>query len=206
MVLYYILLPIVWVLWHILWRMRVVGKENLVKGRGYVIAGNHISDLDPVFIDIARCGVRIPILAKEELFKNPVIGYLLSCFGAVPIARGKGDTGTIDKIIDGCKQGGGLMIFPEGTRTKTGQLGPLKSGAFVIAGQAEVDLIPCRIIYDTPNGHMRMFCRVRVCFGEPIPAADLKIEDPKHSMSTLRTLKHRLADSLEALYETNKFR
>lgn len=205
MLLYYILFPIVWPLWHILWRMRTIGKENLIKGRGFVIASNHLSDLDPVFIDIARCGVRILILAKEELFRNPFVGKFLSWFGAVSIARGKGDTGTIEKIVDTCKKGGGLMIFPEGTRSKTDKLGVLKSGAFVIAGQAGVDMIPCRIIYDTPNGRMRLFCRVRVCFGPAIPASELAIEDPKHSMAALRVMKHRLADALEELYEANKF-
>jgi 1-acyl-sn-glycerol-3-phosphate acyltransferase len=206
MVLYYILLPFVWVAWNLLWRIHVVGRENLIHGRGFVIAANHLSDLDPAFVIIARFfGRRMKILAKAELYNNPVVGFVLSCLGAVPIARGKGDTGTLDKVIAQCKNGTGVLIFPEGTRSKTGQLGPLKSGAFVIAGQAQADMIPCRILYDTPDGRMRLFCRVRICFGKPIPAAEMAIEDPRHSIKQLRELRRRLADALEELYQQNKF-
>ncbi|MDD4849404.1 MAG: lysophospholipid acyltransferase family protein [Gemmiger sp.] len=205
MLLYIIFLPIVWLVWHILWRIRVIGRENLVKGRGFVIACNHISDLDPVYIVLAWFGRRMRILAKQELFQNPVVAFVLSSFGAVPIARGKGDTGTLERVVEECKNGTGLLIFPEGTRSKTGEIGPLKSGAFVVAGQAGVDMVPCRILYNTPNGRMKLFCRVRICFGKPIPAAELKVEDPKHSMATLRALKHRLLDAWDTLYEENHF-
>ncbi len=206
MVLYWILLPIVWVIWHVLWRIRVVGSENLIRGRGFVIAPNHISDLDPVFVAISVFTFhRMCILAKEELFHNWFIGWFLRNMGAVPIARGKGDTNTVGHVTEQVSAGRGLLIFPEGTRTKDGKIGVIKSGAFVVAGQAGVDMIPCRIIYDTKDGRQHLFCRVRVCFGEPIPAADLKIQDPRHSMSQLRTLKNRLRDCWEDLYEQNKF-
>lgn len=67
------------------------GRENLIHGRGFVIAANHLSDLDPAFVIIARFfGRRMKILAKAELYNNPVVGFVLSCLGAVPIARGKG--------------------------------------------------------------------------------------------------------------------
>ena len=66
-------------------------------------------------------------------------------------------------------------------------------------------MIPCRIIYDTPNGRMRLFCRVRVCFGPHIPAADLHIEDPRHSVAQIRVLKRRLNDCWDALYAANRF-
>lgn len=98
-----------------------------------------------------------------------------------------------------------MLIFPEGTRSKDGKLGKLKSGAFVIAGQAGADLVPCRIIYDTPDHRMRLFCRMRICFGEPIPASDLRITDPRHQIKELRALRTRLTDDLEELYRQNSF-
>ena len=86
MLLYWILLPIVWPLLHILWRIEVVGKENIPRGRAHVIASNHLSDLDPVYIlEAVFSWKRYTILAKQELFKNPLIGWFLSCMGAVPI-------------------------------------------------------------------------------------------------------------------------
>ena len=73
------------------------------------------------------------------------------------------------------------MIFPEGTRTKTGKLGMIKSGAFVIAAAAGADMLPVRIIYGTKDGRLHLFCKVRIVFGEAIPAADLQIraEEPQ---------------------------
>ncbi len=146
MLLYWILLPIVWVLAHILFRFEVIGRENLKAvrdGRAYVIAPNHIANLDPVLIAITIFDwKRLRILAKEELFKNPLAGWFLRCMGAVSIERGKGDTTTVEKLTNECKNGTGIMIFPEGTRTKTGKLGVIKSGAFVIAAAAGADMLP----------------------------------------------------------------
>ena len=80
MLLYWILLPIVWVLAHIIWRFEVIGRENLKA----VIAPNHIANLDPVLIAITIFDwKRLRILAKEELFKNPLAGWFLRCMGAV---------------------------------------------------------------------------------------------------------------------------
>jgi len=158
MLLYWILLPIVWVLAHILFRFEVIGRENLKAvrdGRAYVIAPNHIANLDPVLIAITIFDwKRLRILAKEELFKNPLAGWFLRCMGAVSIERGKGDTTTVEKLTNECKNGTGIMIFPEGTRTKTGKLGVIKSGAFVIAAAAGADMLPVRIIYGTKDGRL----------------------------------------------------
>ena len=209
MVLYWVLLPIVWLIWHVLWRIEVTGREYLIgdeAGRGYVVASNHISDIDPVFIGISIFSWRrMCIIAKEELFRNPFIGWFLGMLGAVPIARGKGDTRTLGKVTELVEKGHGMLVFPEGTRTKDGRIGKIKSGAFVVASAGAADMIPCRIIYDTPNGRMRLFCRVRVCFGPHIPAADLHIEDPRHSVAQIRVLKRRLNDCWDELYTANRF-
>ena len=206
MLLYWILLPIVWPLLHILWRIEVVGKENIPRGRAHVITSNHLSDLDPVYIlEAVFSWKRYTILAKQELFKNPLIGWFLSCMGAVPIDRGKGDMGTVNKVTDECKNGTPILIFPEGTRSKTGELLTLKRGAFLIAGNADADMVPCRIIYDTPDKRMHMFCRIRICFGTPIPAEEMKVEDPRRSVPKLRALRTRLKTELERLYEENHF-
>ena len=108
--------------------------------------------------------------------------------GAVSIERGKGDTTTVEKLTNECKNGTGIMIFPEGTRTKTGKLGVIKSGAFVIAAAAGADMLPVRIIYGTKDGRLHLFCKVRIVFGEPIPAADLQIRDQSHKMAELRRM------------------
>ncbi len=206
MLLYWILLPIVWVLMHIVWRVRVVGRDLIPRGRPIVVAPNHLSELDPVFILVVIFRFRrFRILAKQELFRNPFVAWFLRCMGAVPIDRGHGDLETVNRVTEECKKGTGVLIFPEGTRSKDGKLGKLKSGAFVIAGQAGADMVPCRIIYDTPDHRMHLFCRMRICFGQPIPAEELRITDPRHQIKELRALRTRLTDALEELYRENSF-
>lgn len=209
MLLYWIILPIVWVLARLVWRIEVIGLEHykaVHDGRAFVIASNHIANLDPVFIAIAVMNWRrMCVLAKEELFQNPFIGWFLRCMGAVAIERGKGDTVTLEKVTNACRKGVGVLIFPEGTRTKNGKLGILKSGAFVIAGAAGADMLPCRIIYDTKDGKLHLFCRIRVVFGPAIPAAELQITDAGHKVTALRHMKTRLKEALELLLEQYAF-
>ena len=206
MVLYWIILPIVWVLIHILWRIEVVGLDKVPRDRAVVLAPNHISDFDPVFVlGMILDFSRYRILAKKELFKNPFIGWFLGCLGAVPIDRGKGDTETIDRVIAECKRGTKVLVFPEGTRSKDGRLGKMKSGAFVIAAKAGADILPCRIIYDTPDARMHLFCRIRICFGELIPAGEAKPDDPRHEVRQLRALRTQVTAQLEELYAQHHF-
>lgn len=194
-----------WLLWHLVFRIQVVGKEHLPKdGRGFVLASNHISAIDPVFIVIARLwGKRMLIMAKAELFRiNPILSWMFRNVGVFGVERGKGDTQVVEQAVAKVRAGQGMLIFPEGTRSKTGELGKIKSGAFVVASQAGVDMIPCRIIYQ--HGTMRLFSRVKVCFGPAIPASELDLGEQK-SAARLRQGKQLLADAWESLYQQNQF-
>ena len=193
-----------WLVWHIGFRIRVIGRENLPKEGGFVLAPNHISAIDPVFVVVARFwGKRLLIMAKEEILQvNPVFTWMFRHVGVVGIERGRGDVNVVDELIGDVQKGQGLLIFPEGTRSKTGQVGKVKSGAFVIASAAGVPMVPCRIIYEP--GRMKVFCRVRVCFGAPIPAEELYLGEAK-SASALRKNKALLTDAWQRLYDENKF-
>ena len=124
--------------------------------------------------------------------------------GVAVRGAGKDEKEVVDRTIEECRTGRGLLIFPEGTRTKDGAIGSPKSGAFVVAAAAGVDLIPCRILYDTPDGRMRLFCRVRVVFGEPIPAAALAMEG-KRDIKKLKAAKQLLVQRWDELYQRNHF-
>ena len=194
-----------WLVWHLVFRIQVIGKENLPpKGKGFIMAPNHISAIDPVFVVIARFwGKRMLIMAKEELFHvNALVSWMFRNVGVFGVERGRGDTAAVENAVEKVKKGQGLLIFPEGTRSKTGEPGKIKSGAFVIASAAGVDMIPCRIIYR--HGTMKLFSRVRVCFGKPIPAQQLYLGEQK-SAAKLRECKQLLADAWEELYQQNKF-
>ena len=195
-----------WLIWHLMFGIKVVGRENLPRdGSSFVLAPNHISGMDPVLVIISRFwGRKMVTLAKDELMHiHPFITWFFHKVGVVSIQRGKGQNDVLDEAIREMKEEGrGMLIFPEGTRSKTGEPGRIKSGAFVVASAAHADMIPCRIIYS--HGTMRLFSRVRICFGKPIPAEKLDLGEVR-SAAKLRECKQLLADAWQQLYEENKF-
>ena len=202
MVLYYILLPLAWIVFHVGFRVRTEGRENLkkVQTRGYILAPNHISAIDPVFVIITRFwGRRMIVFAKKELFEiNAFLSWFFRCAGAMCVRGTKEEAAVIDETVARCQNGESLLIFPEGTREKDGTFLQPKSGLFVIAAAAAVDVVPVRIHYETPDGKMKLFCKVRVVYGEPMPAARFAMES-RRDMKKLRANKQALLNAWEKL-------
>ena len=202
MVLYYILLPLAWIVFHVGFRVRTEGRENLkkVQTRGYILAPNHISAIDPVFVIITRFwGRRMIVFAKKELFEiNAFLSWFFRCAGAMCVRGTKEEAAVIDETVARCQNGESLLIFPEGTREKDGTFLQPKSGLFVIAAAAAVDVVPVRIHYETPDGKMKLFCKVRVVYGEPMPAARFAMES-RRDMKKLRANKQALLEAWEKL-------
>lgn len=202
MVLYYILLPLAWIVFHVWFRVRAEGRDNLkkIRTRGYILAPNHISAIDPVFVIITRFwGRRMIVFAKKELFEiNAFLSWFFRCAGAMCVRGTKEEAAVIDETVARCQNGESLLIFPEGTREKDGTFLQPKSGLFVIAAAAAVDVVPVRIHYETPDGKMKLFCKVRVVYGEPMPAARFAMES-RRDMKKLRANKQALLDAWEKL-------
>ena len=196
------MLPLAWIVFHIGFRVECIGRENLKKVRtnGCIIAPNHVSAIDPVFVVITRFwGRRMVVFAKKELFEiNVLLTWFFRWMGALCVRGTREELDVIDQTVEACRNGGTLLIFPEGTREKEGKLLQPKSGLFVIAAQAAVDVVPVRILYDTPDGRMKLFCKVKVVYGEPMPAAQFAMES-RRDLKTLRANKQALLDAWEDL-------
>lgn len=200
--LYYIALPVAWLLWHLGFRIKVIGRENLRRrgSRGFIIAPTHVSAIDPVFVVIARFwGRRMMVFAKKELFEiNPFVTWFIRQCGAVVVRGTRDEVDTINEAVELCRKGGGLLLYPEGTREKEGRILTPKSGVFLVAAQAGVDIVPCRVLYDTPDGRMKLFCRVKVVFGPAMPAEQFAMEG-RRDVKKLREGKQALVDAWEAI-------
>ena len=147
-------------------RVEYFGAENLPKDKGYILCANHISIADMFVIAVpVKCQIRY--MAKGELFKFAPLKWFFSALGSFAVKRGQGDTGAIDKACSIIESGGVLGIFPEGTRSKTGQPGKAKSGIALIAMRTKADILPISIKYST--GTFKLFCRATVRVGELIP-------------------------------------
>ncbi len=150
--------------------LTVSGLENVPAKGGFVLAGNHVSYLDPVVLGVA-CPVDVFFMAKEELFKG-MFGVLLKNVNAFPVHRNTADLGAIRMAMRVVAAGKGLVIFPEGARQPEGMLGAGLPGAGFIAQKLSVPVVPAFVRGTAqalpPNAKKIKYCRLHVAFGKPI--------------------------------------
>lgn len=122
-------------------RGQVHGTEHVPQQGGLIVVANHASDFDP---PILSCCVRRPVsyMAKEELFKVPVLAQAIRLYGAYPVKRGSADRSAIREALKQLDQGWAVGIFLQGTRTPDGRIPAPKIGAALIAAKAQVPLLP----------------------------------------------------------------
>ena len=179
--------------------LTVEGLENIPKEGPCVFVGNHRSYYDIPLL-LASLDKPHGILAKEELEKIPLLNRWMKLLGCVFVQRDdlRASVRALNDATAIVESGRSFVIFPEGTREKDGKLLPPKSGLFVIAAGAGVDVVPCRILYDTPDGKMHLFCKVRVIYGEPMPAEQFAMES-RRDTKKLRANKQALLDAWEKM-------
>src|SRR5215211_2039146 len=124
-------------------RLRRLGREHIPDG-GVVLASNHRSLLDPFAIG---CCTSRPsyFVAKQELFRNPILGWLLNSLGAFPVRRGASDEDSMETALRLLERGDPVVIFPEGTRIRAGSLGKPKRGVGRLALQSGAPVVPIAI-------------------------------------------------------------
>lgn len=145
---YHILMPICLAVCKTKMKVQYIGKENIPKEGGFILACNHVSNFDP--IALGGSNVRpIHYMSKYELFENPFVAWFLTHLNAFPVKRGQNDTTSIDYAENIIKRGWVLGMFPEGTRNRSGKPGKPKSGVAFIAKATNADVLPCAIYSDS---------------------------------------------------------
>lgn len=182
---------------HLVFRLKVTGKENIPQQGGFVLCANHTSLAD-VFILSALFRRPIHYMGKAELFKNPVSRWLFQKLGSFAVERGAGDVGAIETACDYLNQGEVFGIFPEGTRSDGTKLLRAKPGAALIAQKTGAPVLPVSIRYS--SCHARAFCRVRVNIGTAINLnRNAQPEESQRAM--LRRTTEQLMGEITALWE-----
>ena len=157
--------------------LKVEGRENIPGKGAIIVAPNHKSYWDPPVIGTAVNNRIIHYMAKEELFKNPIFGWVIRKFGTFPVKRGTVDRQAVRQAVRELKSGNPLGIFPEGTRIKREGLGRFHSGMASLALMTGTPVVPVAVIgtMDLPkkNGPLA------VLIGKPIEVKKERPTDEK---------------------------
>ncbi len=158
-------------------RVRVEGLEKLEKGKTYIFAGNHASQVD-IFAFQGYFPYDFRWIAKKELFAIPVFGPAMRLAGFIPIDRSRGRQAmqSLIEAAEKIRSGTSVIIFPEGTRSRDGRLRQFKTGAVLLAIKAGVDIVPLGFIgtHDVlPKGHLLARSgNVTIRIGAPVSTRD----------------------------------
>lgn len=169
---YHIIKPIYTILLKIIFRPKILGKENIPKDGALIFAGNHKHAVDPTMVMMSTDRI-VHYMAKEELFKG-LHGILFKQIGLIKVHRGKSNTGAIVEAESVLNNGGTIGIFPEGTRNRTQQeLLKFKQGAVVIAKNTNTKILPFAI-----RNEYKIFRKSVVLeFGKPIDISRMEIKE-----------------------------
>ena len=159
---YCVLYCVIWPFFNLFRPCRPIGRENIPEGAP-LFCPNHTSLTDPLFPVFAmHLKNRPQVMAKAEIMEVPVVGWILKRAGVFAVERGKSDVGAIKRALKCLKSGEKLLLFPEGTRSKTEELGPAKGGAAMLAVRTGVPIVPMYIPTEK-----KWFRRTSVVFGTP---------------------------------------
>lgn len=164
-------------IFFVIFRLHVEGRENVPQTGAIIVAPNHKSDWDPPLIGVAFNTRIIHYMAKEELFKNPFLGWLIRQFGTFPVKRGTVDRTAIRQALRELKAGNPLGIFPEGTRIRREGLGRFHSGMASLALMTGTPVVPVAVIGSRWMPHKKG--PLAVLIGKPVEVKKQRPTDEK---------------------------
>lgn len=175
----------------LIYRVEIQGKENIPMEGKSIVCSNHFNLLDPVFI--GTCLPRkINYMAKEELFSNKIFALILNKLGVFPVKRGGADISAIKAALKILKNEEIFGIFPEGTRSKTGEMLEAKPGLAMIAIKSQSSIIPVAII-----GNYKPFSKIKIIIDKPIDFSDYY--DQKISIEEYQQLSQSVLEHIKKL-------
>jgi 1-acyl-sn-glycerol-3-phosphate acyltransferase len=160
------------IIFRTVYRVKIIGEENIPKTGGIIVAPNHISNLDPPLIGSLFARDDLYFLAKDELFHVPIFGFIIKNLKAFPIKRGEGDVSALKTSIGLLDSGKCLLVFPEGTRKKKNKKSVPKKGIGLLAKKSNAVVLPVKIIN---TNKWFLLKKIYLIYGKPLDIS--KIDD-----------------------------
>jgi 1-acyl-sn-glycerol-3-phosphate acyltransferase len=182
-------------------RWNVYNAERVPLTGPVILAPNHASYIDP---PLTGSGVRrqISFLARDNIFHVPILASILRSWEVVPVDRDGGTGRGLKQILNRLGQGGAVILFPEGTRSRHGQLNPARSGIGLTVIKSGAPVVPARVFgtHDAYGPHRRLPRprRVAVKYGQPMMFAELRAEAAVCSKQRLKEIYQEVADQIMA--------
>ena len=188
-------------LYRFYFRWRVFNAERVPLTGAVILASNHASFLDPPLVG-SGLHRGINYLARESLFRFPGMGALLRSWSAVPVDRDGGGAAGLKAILDRLLAGGAIILFPEGTRTRDGQLQPARSGIGLVVIKSDAPVVPVRT-FGTFEAYGRRITiprpkPVAVKYGRPMKFEQLRAEAKTCTKARLKEIYQQIADDIMA--------
>ena len=165
---------------HVFNKIKIIGKENIAPAGSLIVYGNHQSIMDIFCLNLAFGSRKIVFMAKNSLFKIPIVKNVVKAYGAFPVDRSRADLSAIKNALRVLKEGKTLGIFPEGTRISSQDESDAKGGIAMIAEKTKATLQPVRIIY---KRKLMIFNSMTVIIGKSFSYGDIEIpadaEEPR---------------------------
>jgi 1-acyl-sn-glycerol-3-phosphate acyltransferase len=182
-------------------RWKIFSRENVPVAGPVILASNHASFLDPPLVGSALPR-EINYLARESLFRFPVVGAILRSWNSVPVDRDGGSPSGLRNILNRLQKGGGIILFPEGTRTRDGKLQPARSGIGLTVIKTNAPVVPVRVFgtYEAYGRHMKIPLprRVIVKYGKPMLFQKLREEAKVCSKDRVKEIYQEVANEIMA--------
>lgn len=151
--------------------------ENVPQTGSFLLVANHQSNYDPIFVGTIAHDRLFTCIARGTLFKSKILSFLMNSFGVISINRGDSDVAAMRTALEVLESGRGILLFPEGTRSKDGNIGEFQRGFWLLLKKSRAPLLPVAIegAFDVwPMGSKpKLFGRIESGAGELIPAKTL---------------------------------
>lgn len=183
-------------IFRFVYRWKIMGLHNVPTQGPAILCSNHISLWDPPAVGspIER---KIVFFAKDELFRPPVLGWIIRGLQAIPVKRGQGDRTAIKTALQVLADQKILGIFPEGTRSKTGEVSQAQTGVALFALKSGAPVIPAAII-----GPYRMFRPIHILYGPPVDLSEF--QDQKTTSAVLEQVSQKIMNAIAELIESHR--